>query len=102
MTAGSIADVNVRPARYLFVALVISGALLAFAPVPALAHEFGVGKDAYGDFLSGNQAVLADYPILLGLIAAGLFASIWRLDGFPVLWPTYIAGLVVGAVCFAL
>ena len=38
---------------------------------PALAHDFGVGKDAYEDFLSGNQAVLADIPVLLGSIAAG-------------------------------
>ena len=57
-----------------------------------------MGKGAYEDFLSGNQAVLNDIPVLLGLIAAGLFASIWKADGFPALWPCYAMGLIIGAL----
>ena len=64
---------------------------------PASAHEFGVGKDAYEDFLSGNQAVLADLPVLLGLVAAGLLAAIWKPDGFPMLRLPYIGGVLAGA-----
>jgi hypothetical protein len=77
---------------------VFIGFALVLVPVPALAHEFGVGKGAYEDFLSGNQAVLNDIPVLLGLIAAGLFASIWKADGFPALWPCYAMGLIIGAL----
>ncbi|MEM1040169.1 MAG: hypothetical protein AAGI12_11960 [Pseudomonadota bacterium] len=92
-----------RLAALLF-GLPLAVALVAtFLSTPALAHEFGVGKDAYEDFLSGNQAVFVDFPVVLGVIAAGLFVSIWRLDGFPTVWLAYIAGLVVGAgLAFAL
>lgn len=76
----------------------IIGTALVLLPVPALAHEFGVGKGAYEDFLSGNQAVLNDFPVLLGVIAAGFFASIWKRDGFPSLWPFYAIGLAAGAL----
>ena len=76
--------------------LVCSLAIFAFSS-PALGHEFGVGKDAYADFLSGNQAVFVDLPVLLGVIAAGLLAGIWKPEGFPKLWLSFIAGIVAGA-----
>ncbi|MCJ8308358.1 MAG: hypothetical protein HRU27_05610 [Rhizobiaceae bacterium] len=64
---------------------------------PAWGHEFGVGKDAYADFLSGNEAVLTDVPVLLGIIAAGLLAGIWKLEGFPTLWLSFVIGIIAGA-----
>ncbi|MEO0547133.1 MAG: hypothetical protein AAF035_09300 [Pseudomonadota bacterium] len=92
-----------RPAALLFGLPLAIALASAFLPTPALAHEFGVGKDAYEDFLSGNQAVFVDFPVVLGVIAAGLFVSIWRADGFPTVWLPYLAGLVAGAVlAFAL
>lgn len=71
--------------------------ILLSAPAPALAHEFGVGQDAYEDFLSGNLAVFTDVPVLLGLIAAGWFSGIWKPDGLPSLWPFYLGGILAGA-----
>lgn len=75
---------------------IISLCLLALSG-PAFAHEFGVGKDAYADFLSGNEAVLVDVPVLLGLIAAGLLAGTWKPDGFPSIWLSFIVGIFAGA-----
>lgn len=69
--------------------------LLAFTS-PASGHEFGVGKDAYADFLSGNQAVLVDVPVLLGLIAAGLLVGIWKPNGFPSVWLSFVIGIFAG------
>lgn len=73
------------------------GVLLLALTSPAFGHEFGVGKDAYADFLSGNQAVLVDVPVLLGVIAAGLLAGTWRPDAFPSVWLSYIFGIFAGA-----
>lgn len=75
----------------------IVGSALIMLPAPSSAHEFGVGQGAYEDFLSGNRAVLADVPVLLGMLSAGFFAGIWKPDGFPNLWPFYIIGLILGA-----
>ena len=87
-----------RSTAALSAGLLAAGFCLLALTSPALAHEFGVGKDAYEDFLSGNQAVLADVPVLLGVIAAGLFAGIWKPDGFPSLWLALLAGIAAGAV----
>lgn len=72
--------------------------ILAALPAPALAHKFGAGQGAYEDFLSGNRAVFSDMPVLLLLIAAGLFSGIWKPDGFPSLWLFYLGGIVAGAM----
>jgi len=79
----------------LFLAL---STLVTLTPVTALAHEFGVGLGAYEDFLSGNQAVFADMPVLLCLIATGVFAGIWKADAFPSLWLFLAIGMLVGTV----
>ncbi len=69
-----------------------------FLPRLAYAHAFSIGQTGYQNFLSGNKAVFADIPVLLGLIAAGLFVGIWKMDGFPKVWLFYIAGLFGGFV----
>lgn len=74
------------------------GVVFSLVPTRTFAHDFGIGKGAYEDFLSGNQAVLADLPVLLALIAAGVFASIWKPNGFPLLWPSYLFGIAIGAL----
>jgi hypothetical protein len=76
------------------VAIAVLGVLLL--PFPAYSHAFSIGQTGYQNFLSGNVAVFADIPVLLGLIAAGIFAGIWNMEGFPKLWPFYVAGLVGG------
>ena len=72
--------------------------LLIATPAPALAHKFGVGQDAYEDFLSGNQAVFSDIPVLLLMVAAGLLSGIWKQDGVPSLWPFYLVVIGAGAM----
>ena len=73
-------------------------ALFGLLPAAAFAHDFGVGKGAYEDFLNGNVAVLADVPVLMAVIAAGILAGIWKPEGFPSLWPSFFVGLLVGTV----
>ncbi|MEL6968402.1 MAG: hypothetical protein AAGM04_13570, partial [Pseudomonadota bacterium] len=77
--------------------LFVAGAGLVLT-TGASAHDFGVGKNAYEDFLVGNQAIFSDLPVLLGALAAGLLAGIWKADGFPALWLSLIVGLVVGSL----
>lgn len=89
-----------RPARGCGVGrsgLVLAAIVPSASPMPALAHDFGAGEGPYVDFLSGNRAVLADIPVLLGLIAAGLLSGIWKPDGLPSLWPVYAGGILAGA-----
>lgn len=69
---------------------------------PVLAHGFhGVEQTAYQqanqDFVTGILATFYDTPVLLGLIAAGLFSGIWKPDGFPSLWAFYLGGILAGA-----
>lgn len=73
----------------------VTVALVCWA-APVAAHEFGAGQTQYEDFLSGNRAVLTDIPLLLGLIAAGLYAAIWRGEGIITLWLPLAIGLVAG------
>lgn len=77
-------------------AFALSSVLFWFYPNGVSAHNFGSGKGAYENFLSGNQAVLADVPILLGLIATGIVVSNWKPDGLPKVWLFFIIGVLAG------
>ncbi len=78
-------------------ALTLPSVVCALHPTAALGHDFGSGKGAYEDFLSGNQAVFADLPIVLGLIATGILVGIWKSHRLPKVWLFFIGGIVVGA-----
>lgn len=75
--------------------LLLLGTLGLF-PRGAWAHNFETGQGAYQDFLSGNQAVLADLPIVLGLIATGILVGIWKTDRLPRVWLFYNIGALLG------
>ncbi|NBT29684.1 MAG: hypothetical protein EBT18_09415 [Gammaproteobacteria bacterium] len=72
-------------------------------PGSVLAHDdFSAQQSlyqiAYAEFLSGIRAVTINTPVLLGLIAAGLFSGIWKPFGFRLIWPVYLGGIVAGAL----
>lgn len=72
-------------------------AILIFAwPFTAHAHDFGLGGNAYEDFLSGCQSVLFDVPVVLAVIATGLLAGIWRERSLPLIWLAYLLGAIGG------
>ncbi len=81
-----------------FVAAVIvladAGPLFAHDDLGAAPSPF---QQAYQDFLFGILGVVSNTPVVLGVVAAGLFAGMWKPDGAPVLWLMYLGGLGVGA-----
>ena len=77
-------------------------AILCAAPAPLIAHGFHAldqaeYQRAYEDFFTGILATYYDAPVVLGLVVAGLFAGIWKPDGFSSLWPFFIGGSLAGA-----
>lgn len=64
----------------------------------ASAHDFGIGKDGYEDFLIGNLAVFTDTPVILLMLAAAFLISIWKADGLPQVWAFYVLGAILGAL----
>jgi len=60
--------------------------IISIYPGSVLAHDdFSAQQSlyqiAYAEFLSGIRAVTINTPVLLGLIAAGLFSGIWKPFG---------------------
>lgn len=69
--------------------------LLAFTR-QATAHDFGLGGDAYAEFLSGCAAVLTELPVMIAMIATGILVSLWDREGLPKVWLAFVAGVVGG------
>lgn len=63
---------------------------------PARAHSFLPEGGFYDRFIEGNVVILAYPATLLPLVALGLLASLWDLEGLLRTWPSLIIGQLVG------
>ena len=62
----------------------------------AHAHDFGSAASTTGDFLSGCTAVLAELPLMIAVISAGILVSLWNGEGLPKVWLAFVVGLFAG------
>lgn len=76
--------------------LVFGFLAFAFLPTSAHSHDFGKDNDLYARFAEGAGVVFNDVPLLLATIALGIFVSLWRREGFPVIWAFLAAGIAGG------
>jgi hypothetical protein len=76
--------------------LIRAAILLLVFPGQATAHDFGLGGDAYAEFLSGCAAILTELPIVIAIISTGILVSLWDREGLPRVWLAFVAGVVGG------
>jgi hypothetical protein len=75
----------------------ISTAIVAIAmATPASAHSFMPEGGFYDRFIEGTLVVFYYPSTLLPLVALGLLASLWHVEGFTRAWPALILGQIVG------
>lgn len=78
--------------------LTVPALVAGFIPGAAHAHDFGKDNDLYARFAEGAGVVFNDIPLLLASIALGIFVTLWRREGFPVIWAFLAAGIAGGLV----
>lgn len=76
----------------------LAGGLALLWTGEAAAHAFDAGADAYNQVVEGIAVVLTYPGLLLPLLALGVFVSLWRMEGLPLVWPAFLLGQVAGVI----
>lgn len=69
---------------------------LLLSTLPATAHTFGTGTDAFEAFVEGSNAVLFSPYSLLPCLSLGLLLTLWHEEGMVKAWPILLIAHVAG------